>query len=666
MLQFERFIHPEREDMPDIDVDFPWDERDSVLKYVFDTYGKDKTAMVSNHVFLKSRSAIREVGKVYGLSNEEINTITKRISFHPTESNLEYLVQSNFRFAGIDFNDELFNVVKYSEKVIGALRYLSVHPGGVIIVPDEICKYVPVLKAAKGVQIVQWEKDQVEDSGLLKIDLLGNRSLAVVRDTIRQINLNYGESASDSKYIDYHQIQPVDDEKTSQLLRAGKTMGVFYIESPAARQLLAKARVVDFKHIVIYSSIIRPAANHYVNMLLDRVRGKKWLKIHPDLNFLDESYGIMVYEEQVSNAAIVMAGFSYSDAEKLRKVISRNSKASSVSFWKNKFTRSALRRGYSVDIIKKVWDMISSFVGYAFCKPHSASYAMLSFTCAYLKAHFKAEFIASVISNGGGYYSSYAYMSEARRLGIQILQPDINRSHYHWKGWKNKIRMGFMSIKKLQQKTIEHVINERKKKDFYSLEDFLKRVTIDLSDAIVLTNAGCFRNIAPGMNHQEIAYYVAGFCIQNSNQIFLADSPIKNKLTNEDKYRLELEVFGYPVSVHPLSKYRPILSNRIKYAKDISRFSGYSIYLIGLHIAHKEILTNANKPMKFLTLEDESDIYECIIFPETFRKYGDVLYWEKLFILKGIIEQSFGIYTVKIEKLASLQQWVYDRYKKKY
>ena len=666
MLQFERFIHPEREDMPDIDVDFPWDERDSVLKYVFDTYGKDKTAMVSNHVFLKSRSAIREVGKVYGLSNEEINTITKRISFHPTKSNLEYLVQSDFRFAGIDFNDELFNVVKYSEKVIGALRYLSVHPGGVIIVPDEICKYVPVLKAAKGVQIVQWEKDQVEDSGLLKIDLLGNRSLAVVRDTIRQINLNYGESASDSKYIDYHQIQPVNDEKTSQLLKAGKTMGVFYIESPAARQLLAKARVVDFKHIVIYSSIIRPAANHYVNMLLDRVRGKKWLKIHPDLNFLDESYGIMVYEEQVSNAAMVMAGFSYSDAEKLRKVISRNSKASSLSFWKNKFMLGALRRGYSIGIIKKVWAMISSFVGYAFCKPHSASYAMLSFTCAYLKAHFKAEFIASVISNGGGYYSSYAYMSEARRLGIQILQPDINLSHYHWKGWKNKIRMGFMSIKKLQQKTIEHVINERKKKDFHSLEDFLKRVTIDLSDAIVLTNAGCFRNIAPEMNHQEIAYYVAGFCIQNSNQIFLADSPIKNKLTNEDKYRLELEVFGYPVSVHPLSKYRPLLSNRIKYAKDISRFSGYPIYLIGLYIAHKEILTNANRPMKFLTLEDESDIYECIIFPETFRKYGDILYWEKLFILKGIIEQSFGIYTVKIEKLASLQQWVYDRYKKKY
>ena len=438
-------------------------------------------------------------------------------------------------------------------------------------------------------------------------------------------------------------------------------MGVFYLESPAARQLLAKAGIVDFKHIVIYSSIIRPAANRYINILLERVHGKTWLKIHPDLNFLDESYGIMVYEEQVSNAAMVRAGFSSSDAEKLRKVISRNSRDSSVSYWKNKFMLGASNRGYSINIIKQVWDMISSFVGYAFCKPHSASYAMLSFTCAYLKAHFNAEFLASVISNGGGYYSSYAYMSEARRLGIKILQPDINLSHYYWKGWKDKIRMGFMSIKNLRYKTVERVIKERKKKDFFSLEDFLKRVKLDLSDAIVLTNAGCFRNLAPDMSHQEIAYYVAGFCIQNSNQVFLANSPVKNKLNNEDRYRLELEIFGYPVSVHPLSKYRPLISNRIKYAKDISKFPGYSIYLIGLYITHKEILTNTNEPMKFLTLEDESDIYECILFPETFKKYSDILYWEKLFIIKGIIEQSFGIYTVKIQKLASLQQWVYNR-----
>ena len=666
MLQFERFIHPEREDMPDIDVDFPWDERDGILNYVFDKYGINRTAMVSNHVFLKSKSAIREVGKVYGLSNQQINSITKRIRWNSDSSNLGNLIESNFQFSDFDSNNELMNVVKDSYKIIGVLRHLSVHPGGVIITPDQIYKYVPVLKAPKGVQIVQWEKNQVEDSGLLKIDLLGNRSLSVVRDTIRQINFNYGNSASDSKYLNYHQIQPTDDEKTKRLLQSGKTMGIFYIESPAARQLLAKARLVDFEHIIIYSSIIRPAANHYINIMLERIHGKTWVKIHPDLSFLDESYGIMVYEEQVSNAAMVMAGFSYSKAEIFRKVISRNSEDCSISFWKNKFIVSAMDRGYDLNVIKKVWNMISSFVGFSFCKPHSASYAMLSFTCAYLKAHFNAEFLASVISNRGGYYSSYAYMSEARRLGIQILEPDINHSYYHWKGWKNKIRMGFMSIKKLRYKIVDRIINERKKEDFFSLENFLKRIKIDLSDAISLANAGCFKNIEPNMSHQEVAYYIVGFCVQNNKDIFLSSCPVNNKLTDQDRYRLELEIFGYPISFHPLSRYRPLLSKHIKYAKDISKFSGYSVYLVGLYITHKEILTNTNGPMNFLTLEDESDIYECIIFPKIFKKYSEVLYWEKLFIIKGVVEQKFGVYTIKIENLASLQQWARERYKTVY
>ena len=231
--------------------------------------------------------------------------------------------------------------------------------------PDEICKYVPVLKAPKGVQIVEWEKDQVEDSGLLKIDLLGNRSLAVVRDTIRQVNLYY--STGSDRYLDYHKIQPIEDEKTKQMMIKGMTMGGFYIESPATRQLMAKARVVDFDHMVIFSSIIRPAANRFTNLMLDRIHGSQWNLIHPDLDFLSESYGIMVYEEQVSMAAMIMAGLGYSEADMLRKTKTRNSDHERIRFWKNKFFSGSISRGYSSDIVKKVWDMIASFVGYSFC-----------------------------------------------------------------------------------------------------------------------------------------------------------------------------------------------------------------------------------------------------------------------------------------------------------
>ena len=657
-LQFERFIHPEREDMPDIDVDFPWDERDGILDYVFKKYGNERTAMVSSQVFLKPRSAIREVGKVHGLSNEEIKSITKRIGWYASRRDLEHWVRTDPRFANVDLDDTLIRVLKESEKIVGTFRHPSVHPGGVVIVPDEIRKYVPVLIAPKGVQIVEWEKDQVEDSGLLKIDLLGNRSLAVVRDTIRQANLNYGEVASRSKYVDYHQIQPIGDKKTEQLMKAGKTMGVFYIESPATRQLLAKAGVVDFEHVVIYSSIIRPAANRFTNMMLARIHGEEWELLHPDLDFLAETYGIMVYEEQVSMAAMTLAGLGYAEAEALRKTMSRDSMQHLILSWKKKFTEGSLRRGYSPNMIKDVWDMISSFVGYSFCKPHSASYAMLSFTCAYLKAHFSAEFLAAVISNQGGFYSPYAYMSEARRFGIQILPPDVNRSHKEWRGRKNKIRMGFMSIKRLQQKAVDGIMDERKAGEFDSLADFLQRVELDLADAMSLTNAGCFKSLAPELTHRELAYRVAGFYLQNGVREPLTTSPVNNKLSDEDQYRLELDAFGYPLSIHPLEKYRPVLSRRIKSAREIPLFVGQSIYLIGVYITRKETVTGNSEPMEFLTLEDETDIYECVLFPEAFQEFGDMLHWETLFIIRGMVEESFGVYSVTIEKMGSLQQWV--------
>lgn len=657
-LQFERFIHPEREDMPDIDVDFPWDERDDILEYVFKKYGNKHTAMVSSQVFLKPRSAVREVGKVYGLSNEEIKSITKRIGWYASRRDLEKWVKTDPRFANVDLDETLITVLRLSGKIIGSFRHPSVHPGGVIITPDSIRKYVPVLTAPKGVQIVEWEKDQVEDSGLLKIDLLGNRSLAVVRDTLNQVNLNGNYQKSDQDYSDYHRIQPVGDPKTEALMQGGKTMGVFYIESPATRQLLAKAGIVDFEHVVIYSSIIRPAANRFTTIMLERIHGKPWSLLHPDLDFLSESYGIMVYEEQVSTAARVLAGLGYAEADALRKTMSRDSMQHLIQAWKKKFTYGALERGYEPELIEQVWDMIQSFVGYSFCKPHSASYAMLSFTCAYLKAHYTSEFLASVVSNQGGFYSAYAYLSEARRFNIRILLPDINESLETYRGVKQTIRMGFMSIKHLQKNTIRSILDERKAGEFESLDDFLLRVNLELADAMALTNAGCFASLISGITHRELAYRVAGFYLQNGVKEPLDTTPISQDISSWERHQLEIDTFGFPVTLHPLAPYRPLLSSRIQFAKNIPCHVGSVIYLAGVYITRKVSVTRKHEPMEFLTLEDESDIYECVLFPDAFKEYGDLLHWESLFILRGKVEEAFGVYTVTIEKLASLQQWM--------
>ncbi|MCK5686431.1 DNA polymerase III subunit alpha, partial [bacterium] len=218
-LHFERFIHPERVDMPDIDVDFPWDERDKILDYIFKKYGKHRSAMVASQIFLQTRSALRETAKVYGLTDEEIKSVSKRVGWHRHQKELLKWVKEDKRFRHLDMNEALENILRQSEKITGVFHVASVHPGGVIIVPDEIRKYVPVLTAPKGVQIVEWEKDQVEDSGLLKIDILGNRSLAVVRDTLKQLGLFR------NKYMDYHKIQAVGDKKTEEIMKNGRTMG---------------------------------------------------------------------------------------------------------------------------------------------------------------------------------------------------------------------------------------------------------------------------------------------------------------------------------------------------------------------------------------------------------------------------------------------------------
>ncbi|MFH1852008.1 MAG: DNA polymerase III subunit alpha [Candidatus Neomarinimicrobiota bacterium] len=652
-LQFERFIHPERESMPDIDVDFPWDERDDIIDYVFKKYGTSRTAMVASQVFLRPRSAIREVAKVYGLSNEEINAITKRIGYQwRSRSDLVNWIKTDPRFANAHLDDTLLEVIGRSQQIVGTFRNPSVHPGGIVIVPDEIRRHVPVLTAPKGVQIVEWEKDQVEDSGLLKIDLLGNRSLAVVRDTLKQINLYYPKKAR-SDYIDYHRIQPIGDPKTTALMQAGRTMGVFYIESPATRQLLAKAGVVDFEHVVIYSSIIRPAANRFTNLMLERIHGQPWQPLHRDLDFLNESYGIMVYEEQVSLAARALAGFGYAQSDALRKTMSRDSLNRLIPGWKKKFYAGARNRGYDKELVDQVWDMIASFVGYSFCKPHSASYAMLSFTCAYLKAHYPAEFLAAVISNQGGFYSSYAYLSEARRFGIIILPPQINRSFREFRGRKRQIRMGLMAINRLQGKAITAVLAERKAGDFTDLEDFMTRVELDLSDAMAFTNAGCFAELEPELTHKEIAYRIANFYLSDGSDR-PATAPVKGNPTTAEKRRMEIDSFGFPISCHPLAEYDSFLKGKVKKARDIPHYAGQSIRLAGVYITRKVAVTRQHDPMEFLTLEDETDIYECVLFPEAFREFGDLLNWERLFLVRGKVEEAFGVYTITIEKLASL------------
>ncbi|MCD4742908.1 MAG: DNA polymerase III subunit alpha, partial [Desulfobacteraceae bacterium] len=436
-LYFERFLNPGRSDPPDIDIDFAWDERDDVLNSVFNKF-QGRAAMVSSHVLFQPRMAVREVAKVFGLPDSEIGQISKRLPWFwkadQMEPDLIEKIKQKPEFKFIDFPDPWPEIMEYAEKLTGNPRYLSVHPGGIVITPEPIDTYVPIETAPKGVPIMQWDKDAAEDAGLVKIDLLGNRSLGVIRDAVNNVHDN-GIKFNESDF------DPEDDFDTQQAVANGQTMGCFYIESPAMRLLQKKSTVGSFEHLVIHSSIIRPAANEYIKEYLKRLHGERWDPIHPLLNdVLNETFGIMVYQEDVSKVAVSMAGFNHVEADGLRKILSKKNRTLKLQDYYERFSLGAKKNGVDNKQVKLVWNMILSFNGYSFCKPHSASYARVSFQTAYLKTHFPAEFISAVISNHGGFYSTFAYVSEAKRMGVEILKPDIAKSSIAWQGQNDKIQ----------------------------------------------------------------------------------------------------------------------------------------------------------------------------------------------------------------------------------
>jgi error-prone DNA polymerase len=564
----------------------------------------------------------------------------------------------------------------------------------VVIAPDGVSRHVPVERAAKGVRVIQWEKDQAEEAGLVKIDLLGNRSLSVLRDACAAVQEHGGPD------LPYGSFDPIDDPRTQEKIRDGDTMGVFYVESPAMRQLQQKTRRGDFEHLVIHSSIIRPAANDYIREYVRRLRGGTWTSLHPILDeVLRETYGIMCYQEDVARTAIRMAGFSDAEADGLRKVLSKKWAGKKVEDYRQQFTRGAGERGIAPGIVGEVWRMILSFAGYSFCKPHSASYALVSFKSCYLKAHHPAEFMAAVISNGGGYYSTFAYVSECRRMGLEVLLPDINRSDKAYTGHgapsgeaRGAVRVGLMQIKGLRDEALEAILAERKGGGpFASFDEFLARVPIDPSDARLLIRAGVFDGVGFGSERAAAAPAAAGapaaapdLAVRPRLHWRLAEWEAKTEGRRTaarslfppdlgplpdprpyDEGRLlkdEAGTLGFLVSRHPLTLYRAHLlalqraGTRPVRAEALKEHVGKRVTTIGWLVTGKVVTTKEDEPMEFISFEDTTAIYETTFFPRAYERFCGMLAAARPFVLKGTIEEEFGAVAMTVEEASWLDR----------
>jgi len=657
-LFFERFLNEGRTDPPDIDIDFPWDERDEVLDFAFARYGARRAAMVSNQVGFKGRSALREVAKVYGLPDTEIKEMTERISGFWKADQSAAAVGGHPLFRGETLSRDWQEIVRTAKRLSGHLRHLSLHCGGLVIVPDEIRRYVPVEISKKGLPLIQWEKDQAEDAGLVKIDILGNRSLAVIRDAMAAVEKRHGIA------IDYASWRPLDDAKTCALLRRGGTIGCFYLESPSIRLLLRKiwgdapapgTEELDlFEVLVQSSSIIRPAANSFIQEYVARLHGKPWQHLHPLLeSVLDETCGIAIYQEQITQIAMALAGFTPHQGDQLRKVITKKHREKKLADYRRLFFEGGMKNGVTEQTLAAIWDQILSFSGYSFCKPHSASYAHLSAKAAYMKANHPAQFVAAVISNQGGYYCAFAYISEARRLGLAVLPPDINASEYPYTAEGEGIRVGLMQIDGLTRDGAERVLEERRERGaFDSFDSFLRRSRVQRSDAERLVRAGCFDSIEGLERRPALVWELLHFQRHSSGLLFEERTELPQPPPYDEKtvLRQEVESLGFLVSRHPLTLYREEwLRHKPVKARDMLRFAGKWVTMVGWWITTKTVEDKHGRPMEFISFEDTTAIFDTTFFPDVYSRFCRILSQKRPYLLKGVIDVEFGVPTLRVK-----------------
>ena len=652
-LYFERFLSPEREDPPDIDLDFPHDRRDEVIAHVYERYGKDRVAMLSTVVRFRARSAFREAAAAAGMSPSAINRLTRELPYFSSLKDAERIRREVPECRDLPWEDVGFQtLLRSAARLEDFPRHLSIHPGGVVVAPEPLTRYLALERAAKGIVVTQPDMHGVQALGLLKMDILSQRALAVVEDVLK-------EEALRGRAIDFRTVDPTRDGPTAELIAAGRTIGCFYIESPVMRTLLQRLRAKDFETLTAASSIIRPGVSNtgLSERYIARRLGKEAVApLHPLVDgILEETYGVMVYQEQVMQVVSAAAGLTPAEADRFRKCMSKKPGWEEIEKYREKFLRGARERGIGEAAIDELWRQIEGFAAYAFCKAHSASFCLLSYQVAYLKANRPAAFMAALISHRGGFYPTREYVQEARRLGLAILPPDVNRSGWEWRAEGKGIRVGLLEIKRLGAGTAGRTLRGRERGPFLSFEDFLRRVGPERDEAESLVNGGAFDSL--GEDRISLRWKLAAGVRTDELPLFRGSAapggPPPPRFANAAGPAGEEEALGSFPGL-PLIR-----------AVEQGRWAGKEIQLIGLPVTSR--LTRTAKDgrlMKFLTLEDSTGLFEVVLFPECYARCGRHLSAPGPFYVRGEVQVKDGVAAIICRSLSSLRLPDEERIKK--
>jgi DNA-directed DNA polymerase III PolC len=489
-LLFERFLNESRSDMPDVDLDFDAIKRDEVIAYVMEKYA-GQVAMAATIPTFRARGAVRKVGRAFGYSYEKINRLTSFLPYYLKSSEIKdasrYLPE--LKDTPLQTETELLRIAA----TISGLPYqLSVHLGGVVIAPEELSSWVPLEMSRKGFPVAQYDKDDLETLGLVKLDLLGLRMHTAVQKAVDLIK-------EKGKVLDLDAI-PLDDEKTFRLLRTTETVGVFQVESPGQRQLLGRLQPKTFSDIIAEISLFRPGPmkGDMVTPYVERRNGREAVRYtHPDLMpVLQETYGIVLFQEQVLKVAHRIAGFRLAEADQLRRAMTKNRSDTEMARLKNAFIRGATIQGYTKETAEEIFALVAGFAGYGFCKAHAASFAHITYQSAFLKAHYPFEFYLGLLNAGHvGSYPKSVILNEAKRTGIEIYPPHINASDPDYTAENGAIRIGLCAVNGLGPKLCRRILRERVEAPFSSINQFCRRVTLPRETILRLSLAGAFLGI---------------------------------------------------------------------------------------------------------------------------------------------------------------------------
>jgi DNA-directed DNA polymerase III PolC len=645
-LYFERFLNPQRKSPPDIDLDFSWKIRDDIYSFLRQRWGAEKVALVSTHITMNSKRAIRETGKALGIPSEELGYLSSLIGHAAINDFLrEPLKLARFK---PDMNrlKQHKQFLQLAGKVVGLPTHFSIHAGGVIIAPKSIFNYTITQSSSKTLPITHLEMRACESLGLVKIDLLSQRALGVYAEAAQKLAMQNQTIPASPAAFD-------KDASLVNALSSGKTMGVFYIESPGMRGLLAKLHCKNFEELTAASSIIRPGVaesgmmQEYISRHLQK---KDWKPIHPALEkVLKSTYGIMVYQEDVMKVAHELAGFSLADADVLRRAMSGKERSSlQMQAARQKFLEGTAGNKIGAEIAKEVWRQISSFCGYAFCKAHSASYAVLSLQLLWLKIKHPAIFIAAVLNNRGGFYPTSAYISEAQRLGLKILPPDVNKSEIDFAGNETTLLTGLSFIASLKRSTISRIINERQKTKFIDINDFLQRVAPDDTEWENLVNSGSLAGFG-----SQVSCRWARKLTANSGLFAAGVMGLPAQLEQHEPRNLliknELKSLGFAVSGHPTELFRQAKDRISSY--DLNQHVKQRVTVCGLLIAAKSVTTASGARMKFLTLEDPDGLIEVVFFPADWQRNMINLEGAAVLQVEGFVQSEDGTLSILGKKL---------------